>query len=171
MIRVNDAIWDLYDVNRKKTGKILKQGELLPQGAYHLVVGIWVKNSKNEFLVSQRHPSKNFPYSWECTGGSVQSGESEINAAIREVSEELGLELNPQGASIIHQVRRDEMQDFYDAWLFKIDDVPISSLKLQDGEVINVQWVNKETLHKMYIMKELHPKLDYIEKLISISQL
>jgi len=167
MITVCDALWDLYDENRVRTTQKLHRGETLPQGLYHLVVGAWVRNSKGQLLISQRHPSKNFPFFWECTGGSVQAGESGIDAATREVYEELGLVLNQSDAVLFHQTRRDEMQDFYDAWLFQ-SDVPITSLKLQATEVLEAKWVDMLTLYEMFLNNELHPKLDYIDKVIDM---
>lgn len=44
---VPDAeIWDLYDENRKLLGKDHVRGEQLPIDGYHLVVHVWIRNSK-----------------------------------------------------------------------------------------------------------------------------
>ena len=44
--------WDIYDKNRKKTGKIVERGvyEFEP-GEYHIVVTGIILNSKNEILM------------------------------------------------------------------------------------------------------------------------
>ena len=47
-------LWDIYDRNRNKTGKIIKRGERMLEGEFHLIVHIWIKNSNNEFLIQQR---------------------------------------------------------------------------------------------------------------------
>jgi isopentenyldiphosphate isomerase len=60
-------LWDLYNEERKKTGTILR-GTPIPKGQYHLVISAWIVNSKGEYLLSQRHPNKAYPYFWECTG-------------------------------------------------------------------------------------------------------
>lgn len=46
---VPDAeIWDLYDENRELLGKDHVRGEQLPIDGYHLVVHVWIRNSKGE---------------------------------------------------------------------------------------------------------------------------
>lgn len=42
---------DLYDINRKLTGKTIYKDEEVPDGNYILVVLAFIKNSKNEFLI------------------------------------------------------------------------------------------------------------------------
>lgn len=158
-------LWDLYDEKRQKTDLIIERGQSIPQGLYHLVISAWIENRQGECLLSQRHPDKTYPYFWECTGGSVLTGESSLEGAIREVKEELGITLNPDDARIIYQARREETQDFYDVWLFGAD-VSIAELTLQPTEVINAQWVDKNTLISMYENKELHPLIDYIDKIL-----
>jgi 8-oxo-dGTP pyrophosphatase MutT (NUDIX family)/DNA repair photolyase len=158
-------LWDLFNESREKTGETLERGKALPQGRYHLVAGAWIKNSQGQFLISQRHPNKNYPNYWECTGGSVRTDENSLEGAVREVFEELGIVLNPDNSLLFHQTRRDGMQDFYDAWLFHAD-IPVISLKLQPTEVTKAKWVSKDTLYEMYLNKEIHPLIDYIEKLL-----
>ena len=47
-------IWDLYDVNGNVTGKTLERGNLIPEGYYHLVVHIWIRNKDGKYLISRR---------------------------------------------------------------------------------------------------------------------
>lgn len=77
---VPDAeIWDLYDENRKLLGKDHVRGEQLPIDGYHLVVNVWIRNSKGEYLISQRSANRpTFPLMWECVGGSVVKGEDSM---------------------------------------------------------------------------------------------
>ena len=37
----------------------------------HLSVSVWIVNQQGQYLLSQRHPKKQYPLYWECTGGSV----------------------------------------------------------------------------------------------------
>ena len=51
---VPDAeIWDLYNENRELLGKDHVRGEQLPIDGYHLVVHVWIRNSKGEYLILQ----------------------------------------------------------------------------------------------------------------------
>ena len=86
--------WDLYTKYREKTGKEHIRGQMIPEGFYHLVVHVWIRNHRGEYLISQRSASRpTFPLMWECVGGSVLKGESSIDGALREVKEEVGLDL------------------------------------------------------------------------------
>lgn len=126
------------------------------------VSGSWTDRD-NTFL-SQRHPDKAFPLYWECTGGSVLAGESSLEGAVREVSEELGILLDPSQGKRILQTRRDHMQDFYDVWLFH-NDTPVEHLYLQENEVTGAEWVSPDKLLHLYKNQKLHPLIDYIHLL------
>jgi len=158
-------IWDLYNEEREKTGETLVRGQSIPQGRYHIVIGAWVMNSLGQILLSQRQSNIPNPNYWECTGGSVLAGESSLEGAVREAREELGIVLNPENAILFYQRRRDEAQDFCDAWVFRAD-ATIDSLKLQKEEVAAAKWVSKEELYEAYLKKELNPGIDYIEEVI-----
>ncbi len=74
--------WDIYDEFKNKTGKVLKRGDKLNDDEYHLVTNAWIKNSKGEFLITQRSSTKAHPLMWECTGGSAVLGEDTYMAAM-----------------------------------------------------------------------------------------
>ena len=50
-------IWDLYDRDRDIIGEHIR-GDELPENGFHLVVHIWIKNSKGQYLISQRSESR-----------------------------------------------------------------------------------------------------------------
>lgn len=157
-------LWDLYNAVRTKTGATIQRGAKIPAGSYHLSVSIWLMNRQGQYLLSQRHPDKAFPLYWECTGGSVLAGESSLEGAVREVSEELGILLDPSQGKRILQTRRDLMQDFYDVWLFH-NDTPVEHLYLQENEVTGAEWVSPDKLLHLYKNQKLHPLIDYIHLL------
>lgn len=161
--------WDIYDKDRRKTGRLQERGKPpVSPDDYHLVVEIWLKNSKGEVLMTQRHPDKHFGGLWECTGGSVLAGEDSITAALREVREEIGVDLS-QGKPGQHlasfTVRREapHYSAHYDIYLFERD-VPLEALTLQPEEVVSAKWVNAAEFRQMRLQKELSPfKLDPFE--------
>lgn len=159
-------LWDLYNTERKKIEITISRGDPIPKGYYHLDISAWIMNSHGQFLLSQRHSDKSYPLYWECTGGAVISGESSLAGAVREIKEELGITVNTANATLLYSIRREDIQDFYDVWLFYAD-ADISEMKLQETEVSNVKWVSKRELLTMYNNKELHPLIDYIEYIIS----
>lgn len=59
----------------------------------HVVAGII--HLDDRILICQRHhSSKRFPLKWEFPGGKVEAGESPRNAIIRELKEELGIDVS-----------------------------------------------------------------------------
>ncbi|MCI8609003.1 MAG: NUDIX domain-containing protein [Firmicutes bacterium] len=112
--------WDLYTKYREKTGKEHLRGERIPEGFYHLVVHVWIRNSKGEYLMAQRAANRpTFPLMWECAGGSVLMGESSIDGALREVKEEVGLDLEQKAGKLVFSKIRNS--DIMDVWLFNYD--------------------------------------------------
>lgn len=95
-------LWDLYTEDRVKTGETHIRGNALPKDKYHLVVNVWIKNSNGKYLISQRSETKSVnPLKYECVGGSVLKDESSIDGAVREVKEEVGIDLKPEMGKLI----------------------------------------------------------------------
>ena len=64
-------LWELCDENKNKVGKIIERGPT-PDGYFHLIVHVWIKNSSGQYLISRRSASKKLhPLLYECVGGSV----------------------------------------------------------------------------------------------------
>jgi isopentenyldiphosphate isomerase len=156
-------IWDLYDKDGNKLNKTHTRGMPLNKDEYHIAVDIWIKNNKDQILLTQRHPSKLYPMKWECTCGAVISGEDSFNGALREVEEEIGIKLDPNEGKKILRIVRDNT--FFDVHLFK-KDIETGRTKLQETEVINIKWVTKDELKRMFENGEMVGPLNYVMKLI-----
>ena len=145
-----DELWDVYDSERKLSGRTHRRGDPLPAGDFHLVVHVWIMNKRGEFLISKRSPNKGFPNMWECTGGSAVTGDDSLGAAIREAGEELGVVLDPENGQLIGSLKRnfDGHGDFIDVWLFR-EDIDISAVVLQPGETCDVMWADKHKISRM----------------------
>ena len=148
--------WDIYDVNRVKTGKTMVRGSEFADDAYHLVVHVCIFNSNDEMLIQQRQPFKDgWPNMWDLTvGGSAIVGDTSQKAAEREVAEELGLEINLSGIRPHLTVNFD--RGFDDIYLIE-DDVDITKLQLQPEEVQAVKWAKREEILKMIEKGEFIP--------------
>lgn len=112
-------LWDLYDIDRRPLNRTIQRGEALPEGTYHLAVGIAVFNTKGDILLTQRAQVKSqYPGCWEIPGGCAQAGETSLEAACRE--------LLPGAHLDMFAVTKD---------------VPLSQLALQPGETTAAQWL------------------------------
>ena len=157
----NVELWDLYDKGKKKLNKDHIRGEKIPDGAYHLVVHVWIKNKNNEYLISRRSRSRpSFPLMLECVGGSVLKNENTYDAAIREVKEEVGVDLKNIKGQFITSFVRDEYQDIVDVYEFNYDG-EVSLELATTNEVEEVKWMTKDEIKELYNKGEIIKTLEY----------
>ena len=159
-------LWDLYDENRERTGRVHIRGEEIPQGCYHLVVHVWIRNSKGEYLISQRSADRpSFPLMWECVGGSALVGEDSLAAALRETKEEVGVTLSADQGKIVHSVLRGVINgvnfgDIMDVWLFDYDG-EVDLKHATTAEVAQVRWASREDIKALFAEKKFVHTLAY----------
>ena len=155
-------LWDIYNENREKTGRIAERGvtKLENGKEYHIVVTGIIMNSKNEILISQRAPHKELGLQWECNGGSIIAGETSLDGIIRELKEEIGLEFTKKEAIYLKTVRSTRYPNFKDLWLFR-KDVDIKDVKFVDGEAIGSKWVSIDEFMDMYNNGEIVKTVDF----------
>lgn len=164
---VPDAeIWDLYDENRELLGKDHVRGEQLPIDGYHLVVHVWIRNSKGEYLIAQRSANRQtYPLMWECVDGSVIKGEDSLQGALREVKEEVGVDLLPEkGNVILSDIKKIEfgkvVNKIVDVWLFEYDgEVDLSNATTD--EVAQVAWMNRSQIKELFDANMFVDTLEY----------
>ena len=162
-------IWDIYDENRVKTGKTVRRGQPMAQDEYHLVVHVWIKNSNGQYLISKRTPNKTFPLMWESTGGSATTGENSLEAALREVKEEIGITLNPNMGKCVFRFKRQHIKcsDFLDVYLFE-QDININDVVYQEDEVCGAKLVTKEEILNMIDKGEFVAVFKYLNELFNL---
>ena len=150
-------LWNVYDCFRNDTGRLIQRGAAMQPDEYHLVVNLWLKNAKGEYLISRRSPEKSPPLCWEATGGSVLAGETSRQGAVREVAEELGIRLNPGDGRLLCSGYRqyDGCPDILDVWVFDCD-APIERVALQEGETVDARYASIEEIRRMVCSGEFY---------------
>ncbi|EFF67518.1 helix-turn-helix domain-containing protein [Eshraghiella crossota] len=164
---VPDAeIWDLYNENRELLRKDHIRGEQLPIDGYHLVVHVWIRNSKGEYLISQRSANRpTNPLMWECVDGSVVKGEDSLQGVLREVKEEVGIDLLPEkGQVVLSDIKKIEfgkvVNKIVDVWLFDYDgEVDLGNATTD--EVAQVAWMNREQIKELFDANMFVETLEY----------
>ena len=156
--------WDLLDGDGRPLGQTLVRGDKLRPGQYHLVVHIWVEDSKGRLLIQKRAPHlKLMPDTWAVTGGSALAGEDSLTAAARELSEELGIEAAPSELKRLGRLRR--RNSLCDLWRLRRD-VPLSALRLQKEEVADARGRPSGQLMEMVKRRRFHhygsPYFDFL---------
>ena len=161
--------WNLYDYEGKKKKKTAIRGTKLSDDDFHLVVNVWLTNDKHEFLITQRSINKSHPLMWECTGGSALIGETSKEAAIREVREELGIDISKSDAKLIGRTRRyyKNCPDILDVWLFKTN-VSIDDVIIQKEEVNDVMWASSLRVRQLFLCDQFEANAMF-NKIININ--
>lgn len=157
-------LWDVYDENRNLTGRFHHRGDPLQAGDYHMVVHVWLRNSKGEFLITKRSPNKGFPNMWECTGGSALAGDDSLSAAAREVKEETGLTVLPENGRVILSGKGSDY--IYDIWLFQ-QDFDLADVVLLEGETCDARYATAEGILQMHREGVFVP-YEYLEEMFQI---
>ena len=141
-----NELWDVYDADGNKTGRVHRRAEPLRPGDRHLCVHVWVQNAAGEFLITRRSARKSMAGLWECAGGCVVAGEDSLTAALREVREETGLRLDPERAELLLCWEG----EFFlcDVYRFR-QDVSTGEISLQPGETDGAMLADAEAIRAL----------------------
>ena len=141
-----EEYWDIYDENRVFQNRTIRRGETFNDGEYYVCCEVWFQNSKGEMLITQRHPNKKAGGLWEFLGGGVLAGETTMQAAVREVKEEINITITVNELSLLHVYRQKNY--FMDIYLVK-KDIDVQNIVFNESETINAKWVSKDELQVM----------------------
>ena len=156
---------DVLDENGNKTGMVEDRSEVYRKGLWHRSSHIWIINDNKEILMQRRNPNKStFPNLWAISvAGHVMAGETSLDTAIRELKEEVNLDVKEDELEYLFTVKR--VQPYKDSYLRVFDDVYLlhknidcEQTKLQVEELTDIKYVYYEYLEKIF--KE-HDK-DYV---------
>ena len=158
-----DELWDVYDSDRRPTGRLQRRGDPIPAGDHHIVVHAWVLCADGRYLITKRSPNKGFPLMWETTGGSALAGEDSLTAALREVREETGIRVDASRAKLV--TTRTWIDHFDDIWLFKAD-FTLADVTLLEGETCDARLATADEIVALWQSGQFVP-IDDLDRLLS----
>lgn len=154
---MKDELWDIYDENKKLTGRTMRRNDWNMQpGDYHLTVLGVVRHTDGRYLITKRAMTKSWAAGWwEVSGGGVMAGEDSKTAVLRELREETGLDVSDWEGGYLFSYRRDNPEEgdnyFVDVYRFT-GDFPESGLHLQEEETDG--WMLADTERIAALAKE-----------------
>ncbi len=145
---------DVYTSNGEKTGKVVERGtkdEAFGEDEHIGVAIIYIENSEGKFLMQLTSKEKGNIYS--ATGGHIDHGETPKETIIREVKEEIGLDISNENVIDLGHI----CVDFPVRFIFYLKkDININDLVLDKSEVESMHYLTKENLRKVIDEGKMH---------------
>ena len=149
-----------FDENNEKSLGIRERAEIHDQNLWHREISVWVMNQNNELLLQRRSPMKKTGANkFSLTAGHVGAKEKEITAAIRELSEEIGINVNEEDLILLDIYKNEQEHNncFSYTYLLKTDK-KIEDMTMQEEEVSELKYIS---------ISELEDRLDKMDKEIN----
>ena len=147
--------FDVLKENGEYEGRIESRDDCHKYGFWHKAVAMFMINSKGQVLLQKRSANKKlWPNMWDMTaGGHVLAGEFGFEAIIREIKEELGIDIGKNditfiGSAISTKIKNDIINKHFNEYYIINKDLDETTLKLQTEEVSDVKWFDKEEVVK-----------------------
>ena len=143
----------MYNQNRNTTGKIINRKDIgsLINNEYIITDHCFIINSSNQILLTQRSLNKNRGGKWEETHGGLRTGEKSADGIIRELQEEIWINVKTNELKLIKILKR--KNKFRYIYILR-KDIPLYSLKYNDGEVMKCKYVSLNEIKSMIENKE-----------------
>ena len=122
---------------------------------HEIVVGALLRGGR-ALLVHRRADRHDFPDRWSLPGGHVEPGEPPVDALVRELREELGVEAVVSGVPSLHLEHRPGTADgmVQDVWV--VTDWAGSASNLAEEEHDELRWVTAEELPHLDLAHSEH---------------
>jgi isopentenyldiphosphate isomerase len=142
---------DVVDANGLLTGHVKLRSEVHRNGDWHKTVHVWLMNNNHELLLQLRANNKeSFPGCWDIScAGHRCAGETAIQAALHEASEELGILLAPENLEYQFSVKNSAILNnntFFDNEIADVflahSDAPANAFTVSGSEVAQVCWLS-----------------------------
>ncbi len=153
-----EEFFDVLDKDGKLTGQVCPRSIVHQNGYFHATVHVWVVNESGEVLLQKRSMHKDtHPGLWDIScAGHLSAGDSPLDAAVRELYEELGISIDtPSRFQFLFRVYKSYISpdqsikdnEFSDVFLLQVADTEI--IQFSPEEISEVKYVTTATLAKM----------------------
>ncbi len=136
---------NIVDENGNFTGEVLEKEIAHDRNLLHNEIACFVINSNNEILLQKRSMNKRFnPGKWGLCAGHVDSGESLENATIREIKEEIGLDVTVDELHTFteREINIKEKNSHIAYFYYLVTNKKEDEFVIQEEELSEVKWFN-----------------------------
>ena len=160
---------DVYDSLGNKTGRIVERGkkdEIFSEEEHIAVAIIYIENDKGEFLIQKTSKEKGGHYS--SIGGHINQGEDAFSAIIREIKEEIGVDVSNDNIISLGHI----CVDFPVRFMFYLKkNIKLNDITLQKDEVESISYMSADEIRDIQdkgLMNKGHYKV--LEKVLQYKQ-
>lgn len=156
---------DILNADGTPAGYSCGRSEVHAKGLWHRTVHIWAFDNKGRILFQQRSRVKESNpglFDTSCAG-HISAGDTSVNAAVRELREELGVHKSSRDLEYLFESKHASVlnggsyldNEYYDVYRITLSDSEIDSLVPQPGEVDGFVWMSRE---EFFAKHKLHPE-------------
>lgn len=163
--------FDVVDCNGNKLGYKKTRDEKLDNNEFFPVISVLSYNSNKEILITRRSSNKSYPHLWDVTSGGILTGENEYDSVIRELLEEVGINVIKSDLLFISKGPCDNSIYRY----FFICNISDKKIKIDNFEVDSYMFLDIDefikTLHKKdffipFVATKLLSDIEIIKRVI-----
>jgi isopentenyl-diphosphate delta-isomerase type 1 len=170
---------DVIDEDGNPTGTVKPRKSVHRDGDLHRTVHVWLLTSRKEVLLQKRAKTKStHPGLWDMAcAGHITHGETSLEASVKEIEEELGIQINPEDIRFLFSIKSRHIHhggvktdyELHDVYLVK-KDIPLSFFTLQIDEVEAVKYIPIADFRKKVFNRDsdLVPHFEEFEKICAI---
>lgn len=165
---------DIIDENGNPTGKIATRDEVHSKGLWHKIIVVAVIDEEGHILMQQRAKTvETNKLKWDVTSaGHIQAGQTSKEAAIREISEEVGLKVKEEDLKYVLTYKNKKHlgeyldNQFYDCYIVRQKNINITKIKIQESEVEQIKICNLKEVEEMLKNNKVVPRNEFYAELL-----
>lgn len=128
---------DVFTADGIKTTTVISRNQAHSKGLWHRTVHIWIKNSNGDLLLQKRSSTKEtHPGLWDIScAGHLSAGDSSIEAALREMKEELGISCRSNTLKLLFTLPQQYISPNHRVFDNEITDVFLLTKTIEEHDV------------------------------------
>ena len=148
---------DILDEDGKITGNKDTRENIHKLGLLHSEVAAFIYTDTGKILLQKRKSNKaTYAGVWSITGGHVLSGETNEDAIIREIKEELNIDIKKDEINFATKYKSKKIKDdiinykFFSIYNIKISIKQFDKIKIQEDELEKVKLFSINEIEKIF---------------------
>lgn len=152
---MSNELIKVYNKKNKPYDGYIKRSLLPIKNYYFNIVNVWIIDSNKNILIQQRSENKKlFPNKFECVAGATIQNETNLESAIREVKEELNINVNQDQLIYLNKLIYNKPCYFANTYILLLDyPIELDKIEFNKEEVKSIKLVNFIQLKQMVRQK------------------